>query len=147
MVIAMDTPVTLHPLYNTQETVAQALYLIFSPLINIEEDGTISSNLAASWVVNESNTAITITLKEGVKWHDGTPLTTDDVLYTLDQIKNIPDSPYRNAVANLQESVKLDETTFKLVYKGSYSGVLQTLFFPIIPEHIYNVTGADTLSH
>ena len=48
MVIAMDTPVTLHPLYNTQETVEQALYLIFSPLINIEEDGTISSNLAES---------------------------------------------------------------------------------------------------
>ena len=145
MVIAMDTPVTLHPLYNTQETVAQALYLIFSPLINIEEDGTISSNLAESWAVNESNTAITITLKEGVKWHDGTPLTTDDVIYTLEQIKNIPDSPYRNAVTNLQESVKIDETTFKLVYKGSYSGVLQTLFFPIIPEHIYNVSGADTL--
>ncbi|ADZ83779.1 peptide ABC transporter substrate-binding protein [Cellulosilyticum lentocellum] len=146
MVIAMDTPVTLHPLYNTQETVEQALYLIFSPLINIEENGTISSNLAESWVVNESNTAITITLKKDIKWHDGMSLTTDDVLYTLNQIKAIPDSPYKDTVANLQEMVKLDDTTFKLVYKGSYSGVLQTLFFPVIPEHIYNVSGEDTLN-
>lgn len=146
MVIAMDTPVTLHPLYNTQETVGQALFLIFSPLVNIEENGTISSNLAESWVVNESNTAITITLKQGIKWHDGMSLTTDDVLYTLNQIKAISDSPYKDTVANLQDVVKIDETTFKLVYKGSFSGVLQTLFFPVIPEHIYNVTGADTLN-
>lgn len=146
MVIAMETPITLHPLYNTQETVGQALFLLFNPLVTIEENGMVSSHLAESWVVNESNTAITITLRQGVKWHDGMPLTTDDVIYTVNQIKTISDSPYKDTVANLQDIVKIDETTFKMVYKSSFSGVLQTLFFPVIPEHIYNVTGADTLN-
>ena len=143
MVLAMDTPKTLHPLYNTQNNVAQALHLIFSPLVNIEEDGTISSNLAESWVVNETQTAVTITLKSGVTWHDGTPLTSDDVLFTLSQIKAIPDCPYQNAVSNILSTEKIDSTTFKIIYKQSFSGVLQALFFPVIPKHIYGVPAEE----
>ncbi len=145
MVIAMVKPTTLHPLYSTEPSAQQALNLIFSSLINIEENGTISSNLAESWVINETNTAVTITLKQGIKWHDGTSLTTDDVIYTLNQISAIVDSPYKEAVNNIQSLVKIDETTFKIVYKQSFSGILQTLFFPVIPKHIYDVTGEETL--
>ena len=146
MVIAMNTPKTLNPLYNTQANVEQALYLIFSPLVNIKEDGSISANLAKSWVTNEDNTAVTITLKEGLTWHDGMPLTSDDVIFTLGKIQTIADSPYKQAVENLQTVEKIDSTTFKIVYKQSFSSVLQTLFFPVIPEHIYNVENSDSMS-
>lgn len=146
MVIAMNTPKTLHPLYNTQANVEQALYLIFSPLVNIEEDGSISSNLAESWVVNENNTAVTITLKQGVTWHDGTPLTSDDVIFTLSQIQAIADCPYKQAVTNLQTVEKIDQTTFKIIYKQRFSGILQTLFFPVIPKHIYEVPNSQDMS-
>ena len=146
MVIAMNTPKTLNPLYNTQANVEQALYLIFSPLVNIKEDGSISANLAKSWVTNEDNTAVTITLKEGLTWHDGMPLTSDDVIFTLGKIQTIADSPYKQAVENLQTVEKIDSTTFKIVYKQSFSSVLQTLFFPVIPEHVYNVENSDSMS-
>lgn len=146
MVIAMNTPKTLNPLYNTQANVEQALYLIFSPLINVKEDGSISENLAKSWIVNENNTAVTITLKEGLTWHDGTPLTSDDVIFTLGQIRVIADCPYKQAVDNMQTVEKIDSTTFKIIYKQSFSGVLQTLFFPVIPEHIYNVENSESMS-
>ncbi len=146
MVIAMNTPKTLHPLYNTQANIEQALYLIFSPLVNIEEDGSISANLAESWVVNEDNTAVTITLKQGVTWHDGRPLTSDDVIFTLNQIQAIADCPYEQAVTNLQAVEKIDQTTFKIIYKQRFSGVLQTLFFPVIPKHIYEVPNSQEMS-
>lgn len=146
IVIAMNTPKTLHPLYNTQENVAQALYLMFSPLVNIEEDGSISANLAESWVPNENNTSVTITLKQDVTWHDGVALTSDDVIFTLEQIKTITDSPYKQAVSNLQTVEKIDETTFKIVYKQSFSGILQTLFFPVIPKHIYDVPDSSNMN-
>lgn len=146
MIIAMNSPDTLNPLYNTQANVQQALYLIFSPLINIQEDGTITGNLAESWVINEQGTVVTITLNEGIKWHDGNPLTTDDVLFTLDQIKKIDNSPYKIAVENIASVEKIDHTTFKIIYKQAFSGILQTLFFPVIPKHIYNVEGNDSLN-
>lgn len=139
LVIAMNTPKTLNPLYNTQSNVEQALYLIFSPLINIEEDGSISRGLAESWIVNESQTAVTVTLRQGLLWHDGQPITSDDVLFTLEQIQKIPESPYRQSVENIQSMEKIDPVTFKIIYKQGFSGVLATLFFPVIPQHIYEV--------
>lgn len=145
LMIAMNTTKTMNPLYNTQANVEQALYLIFSPLVNIEEDGSVSSNLAESWVVNEDQTAVTITLRQGLTWHDGAPLTSDDVIFTMNQIVKIPDCPYKLAVTNMQTVEKIDEITFKIIYKQSFSGVLQTLFFPIIPEHIYNVEQSDSM--
>lgn len=146
MVIAMNTPKTLNPLYNTQANVEQALYLLFSPLVNVKEDGFISDNLAKSWIINENNTAVTVTLKEGLTWHDGMPLTSDDVIFTLGKIQAIADSPYKQAVENLQTVERIDSTTFKMVYKQSFSGILQTLFFPVIPEHIYNVENSDSMN-
>lgn len=139
MIIAMNTPTTLHPLYNVPENVQQVLFLIFSPLVNIEENGTISSNLAKSWVVNETETAVTITLRNDIKFHDGTPLTTADVIYTLQQIQQIPDSPYKSSVENIASMEAVDAYTLKIIYKQAFSGVLQTLFFPVIPKHIYDV--------
>ena len=139
MVLGMDTPITLNPLYNTKSSVEQILYLIFSPLINIEEDGSVTANLAESWIINENNTSITITLRDDVKWQDGQMLTTDDVIYTMQEIKSIPDSPYKEVMKNVQEVVKVDATTFKIIYRTSFSSVLQTLFFPVIPKHIYDV--------
>ena len=139
MILAMNTPTTLHPLYNLPENVQQVLMLVFSPLINIEENGTISSNIAKSWMVNETETAVTITLRDDVRFHDGQPLTTADVIYTLQQIQQIPDSPYKSAVDNIASMEPIDTYTLKIVYKQAFSGILQTLFFPVIPKHIYDV--------
>jgi len=146
LIIAMNTTKTLNPLYNTQANVEQALYLIFSPLVNIEEDGTVSPNLAQSWVVNEEQTAITITLNQGLTWHDGQPLTSDDVIFTLNKIAQIPDCPYRQAAQNIQSMEKIDSTTFKIIYKQGFSSVLQTLFFPVVPKHIYDVENSGNMS-
>ena len=146
LILAMNTPTTLNPLYNTQKNVQQALYLLFSPLINIEENGTVSANLASSWMLNDSSTVLTLTLNPNIKWHDNTPLTTEDVLFTLEQIQKINDSPYKKTVENIASFEKVDETTLKIVYKQPFSGVLQTLFFPVIPKHIYNVPESSSLN-
>lgn len=140
LTIAMNKTKTFNPLYNTQANVEQALYLLFSPLINIQEDGTIKSNLAQSWVVNPEQTAVTITLRGNVVWHDGKPVTSDDVIFTLNQIALIPDCPYKQATKNIQAVEKIDDTTFKITYRQSFSSLLQTLFFPVIPAHIYGVS-------
>lgn len=146
MSIAMDVPTTLNPLYNTQKNVEQALYLIFSPLINVEENGTISANVAHSWIVNESNTAITLTLDSTIKWHDGKTLTTDDVIFSIEQIQAIADTPYKKAAENIASMEKIDQATMKIFYKQPFSGILQTLFFPVIPKHIYDVPESSAMT-
>ncbi len=144
--LSMQAPTSLNPLYTSSKSVQQVLYLLFSPLVNIEEDGQISGNLASSWHINETNTALTLTLNQGLMWHDGVPLTTEDVLFTIEQIQKMSQSPYKLAVENIANVEKVDDTTLKINYKQSFSGILQTLFFPIIPKHIYEVENNGDLN-
>jgi len=51
------------------------------PQIRIE---SIKPDLATRWEWNEDGTALTFTLRQGVKWHDGQPFTAKDVLCTID---------------------------------------------------------------
>lgn len=146
MILAMNAPTTLNPLYNTQKNVQQSLYLIFNPLVNIEENGTISANIASSWMMNQNNTALTLTINSNIKWHDGTPLTTEDVIFSMQQIQKINDCPYKKAVENVLGFEKVDDTTMKVLYRQPFSGTLQTLFFPVIPKHIYDVPESNSLN-
>ncbi|WP_337970435.1 ABC transporter substrate-binding protein, partial [Virgibacillus salexigens] len=45
-------------------------------------------NLAKEWEINEDQTEITLTLEEGVTWHDGDPFTAEDVVYTYKAISS-----------------------------------------------------------
>src|SRR4030066_684928 len=58
--------------------------LQFDPLDNTK----IVGDLAKSWKFSKDGRTITFKLHEGVKWHDGKPFTSEDVLYTLNRTKN-----------------------------------------------------------
>ena len=56
-------------------------------------DGKIEGALAQSWEISPDKTKITFTMREGLKWSDGQPLTVDDVVFTYNDIylnENIP---------------------------------------------------------
>ncbi|HEX4298709.1 MAG TPA: ABC transporter substrate-binding protein [Devosia sp.] len=57
---------------------------IYEGLTRIEEDGSVVPLLAKSWDISPDGLSYTFHLQTGVKFHDGTPLTADDVKYSLD---------------------------------------------------------------
>lgn len=139
LTLGMKNPVTLNPIYNMDQNVQQNLYLIFDTLVNIEEDGSVTPNIAKSWTYNQQEKALVVQLREDVKWHDGKQLTAEDVVFTLETIQKAAESPYKLTVQNLANVQAIDRTTLKISYRQDFSGVYQTLFFPVIPKHIYNV--------
>ena len=59
------------------------LEMIFSSLLGVEQDSqTLQPELAVEWDASPDATVFTFTLAEGVTWHDGTPFTVDDVIWT-----------------------------------------------------------------
>jgi peptide/nickel transport system substrate-binding protein len=64
---------------------------IFEGLTQIDKDGAVQPALAKSWEISEDGLVYTFHLNEGVKFHDGTDLTADDVKFTLDR-NRAPDS-------------------------------------------------------
>ncbi|OOB80384.1 MAG: hypothetical protein BEN19_05205 [Epulopiscium sp. Nuni2H_MBin003] len=140
LMLSMHVPQTLHPIYNTDETVAQVMNLMFDTLFNIEPDGSVSYNIAKHFTINEQNNSITIVLHDDIMWHDGEILDAYDVVFSINTIKNATESIYKSNVANMSYATVTAPNTVKIFYNQPFSGILQTLFFPVIPEHVYSVS-------
>lgn len=73
-------------------------------------------NLAESWEYNDDATELTFTLREGVRWSDGEPFTSDDVVFALNDIYNDHDlSPV--AATNPGTAEKIDDYTVQISFE------------------------------
>ncbi|CAL9372990.1 Oligopeptide-binding protein AppA [Streptomyces sp. enrichment culture] len=87
-----------------------------------------------SW--NEKGTELTVTLREGVKWTDGRPFTADDVVFTLDMVR---ENPTMNSTGFSGKATAVGDTQVKITFdKPSFSEGPQILGkFWIVPKHIW----------
>ncbi len=94
--------------------------------------------LAESHELADDLSSISFTLRDGLKWSDGEPLTVDDVVFTYDYLTKFPALDF-NSVSQLMESVeKFDERTVRFNLKQPNSLVATTIVaMPIVPEHIW----------
>lgn len=65
---------------------ASRYYNLYDPLVRVNPDFSQSPALALKWTPNATRTVWEVKLRPGVKWHDGTPFTADDVIFTLRQM-------------------------------------------------------------
>ncbi|NPC97604.1 ABC transporter substrate-binding protein [Nocardioides sp. zg-DK7169] len=89
VVDVLSEPDSLDPFYrNTAET--QRYYrLVYSSLLQWNEDGTLEPDLAAEMPeVSKDGLTWTVTLREGVTFHDGSPLTASDVVHTIEEAQD-----------------------------------------------------------
>ena len=75
---------TLNPAVNTQGGMQQAAGLLFSGLVEIDDRARPVPELATRWDVRDGGRTYEFTLAEGVKWHDGKPLTAADVKFSFE---------------------------------------------------------------
>ncbi|APV49922.1 hypothetical protein BWI17_09630 [Betaproteobacteria bacterium GR16-43] len=81
--------------------------------------------LAVSWS-QPLSTTWRFKLREGVKFHDGTPFTADDVVFSVDRALS-PTSQMRTAIQGVESARKVDELTVDLVMKEPNPALLQHL--------------------
>lgn len=112
--------------------------LVFASLLEKDETGDVAW-LAESWKVEGSN--YTFTLFPDTKFHDGTPLTTEDIAFTLDYFRQYP--PVTNTLGAgdkyLVDSYSIvDERTITITVKEPTADTLSSLgSFVILPKHIW----------
>jgi len=103
--------------------------------------GEVIGDLAKSWEVSDDALTYTFTLHEGVEWADGQPLTSEDVVWSINRMID-PDEP-RPRVGLLRPAVDyveaIDDLTFKIVLKfpsGSFLPFLAVDYMKIMPKHV-----------
>jgi ABC-type transport system substrate-binding protein len=89
------------------------LHAVFDTLVSISpEDGSLLPRLATEWEATEE--AITLTLREGVEFQDGTPFDAEAVAFNLDRARSDPDSNITEMVAAIDGVEVVDDLTVEL---------------------------------
>lgn len=135
--ISMRMPKTLNPLINEDCTVDSILKLVFEPLFNISNDNLKPiPNLVSSYEMYDDGKTVIINMKDNIYWHDGNPITSKDVIFSLDVIRNASNSLYKGALDKVYSYSNKDNQVI-INYIEPYSFFLYNLCFPIIPSHYY----------
>ena len=125
---------TLNPLLAASEPEQAVSRLLFSSLYNYDVTGALHTDLVESMTVKDDK-VYTIKLRNAV-WHDGKKLTAEDVVYTINLIKN-PQvrSPLRVNWLDISARA-IDDSTVEFMLPAVYAGFSHALTFPVIPKHI-----------
>lgn len=111
--------------------------LLFAGLTAHDENNNVVPGLAESWTFDESTDTYKFTLREGLTFHDGEPLTARDVKFTIESIMN-PANGSENA-SNFEDvkSIKvIDDTHIDIQLDAPNVAMLDYLTIGILPEHL-----------
>lgn len=102
--------------------------LIFDTLVDIETDGTIVAGLATEWTAVDDVTW-DFTLREGVEFHDGTPLDAAAVKFVLDRSREQPQgAAFLGVIADVEE---VDAMTVRVTLSRPFAAILNNLATPV----------------
>ncbi len=127
---------TANPLYASSSADAAASKLVFAGLFTYDGNNKLTGDLASSLQVDEKGTTYTVMLRDNIYWHDGTPVTASDVVYTYRLIQN-PDA--KSALNSSWLGIKIEQTNDRVVtfqLPTPLSAFPHSLTNGILPEHI-----------
>ncbi|MBI4720641.1 MAG: hypothetical protein HY770_05380 [Chitinivibrionia bacterium] len=117
------------------------LGLIYDNLLDYNENQEIIPVLAKSYSISDDHLRITVTLNDSIYWHDGVPITSEDVKFTMDKIRDpaIPALNKQGYFDKLDHVEIVDDKTVVFVWKEPYAPSLHALAqLAPIPKHIYD---------
>lgn len=139
-------PKFLNPLFSsTNEVDSDATALIYSRLFTYNEKRELVPDLAERYTVSDDHKIYDVTLKSGLRWSDGEPLTANDVLFTFETIQNPEVGSPLSASFQGVKIQKINERTIRFTLKQPFAPFIHTLVTGIIPEHVWGTI--DNPSH
>ncbi len=140
----VGTPTLVNPVLALSDADKDIVSLVYSGLMRKTPDGTFIPDLAESYTISPDGMTYTFVMKKNVKFHDGTPVTADDVLFTIAKIKDpLIKSPRRVGWEGVTVE-KTDANTVVFTLKQPFISFMDNTTIGILPTHIWkNVTEAE----
>lgn len=145
--LRVSTPaeiLSVDPAYDNSGLGQAVLRNIFDPLVERDETGTIVGVAAESWEVL-SDTVWEFKLREGMTFHNGDPVTSEDVAFTINRILDESnESPLAPFISAIQEAEAVDPSTVHIITARPYTALLVVLpSAPIVPKSVIEEIGED----
>jgi peptide/nickel transport system substrate-binding protein len=114
----IQEPTALDPTADATASIATTLRdNVYEGLVRLDGSGNLIGSLAKSWDVSQDAKTITFHLQSGVKWHDGSPFTAQDVKFAWERAADAntkPVNPHRDYWAPMQSVEPVDDNTIKV---------------------------------
>jgi peptide/nickel transport system substrate-binding protein len=137
-VLMTNEPKSLSLIGKTDRNAEIVAAQIADGLLQYDADLSLQPALADSWEFSADQLTLTFHLRTDVRWHDGTPFQAEDVVSTVNLIRD-PATENRSFGPKLDHMVSIsaiDEHTVTVVYDQASPDVLHAWWFPIIPGHL-----------
>ena len=122
---------SLDPIWNGSYIVRNHGYMVYDTLFAVDDTFQVRPQMAESWQVSEDGLVTTIRLREGLLWHDGTPVTADDCIASLERWQ-VRDSMGQKLAAFLEQYRAVDQRTFQIVLKERFGPLLEAIGKPSV---------------
>ena len=139
----VGNPRFINPVLAISEADKNLVALIYSGLVRITPQGELENDLAEEVTISDDRRIYTVRIHPNVRFHDDTPVTAEDVIFTLQKITNPAiKSPRRGNWEGIAIN-KIDEQTVSFTLKQPYAPFIHNLTVGILPKHIWKNVSDD----
>ncbi len=133
---------SLNPLYMENSSYFYFSKLIYEGLFEYDEKLEPVPCLSSTYTISEDGKSIDLTLKEGVKFHNGELLTPEDVIFTIEMMKKAGGESYfkklnQSSLLPTNQIIaakRISDNKLTIIFKEPFAYILDILTFPIMPE-------------
>ncbi|MBI5421296.1 MAG: peptide ABC transporter substrate-binding protein [Parcubacteria group bacterium] len=135
----------LNPVLASNENEDTLINLLYRGLFDVDNNGAIVPDLAQGYEIQNKGAVWIVTLKENLVWQDGKPLTSDDVVFTVNLIHDLENkTPLQYSWQGVNVE-KITERKIKFSIPNPYAFFLANLKLKIIPKHIFESVPKESL--
>jgi len=125
-----------NPLYATSTPDVAVSRLVFSGLLKYDVENKLIGDLASSWQVSPNGRRYTVSLKQGIKWHDGKPFSAGDVVFTYHTIQDVEAQSHLFTSWQGITVTKQDDYTVLFDLPSQLAAFPHALTNGIVPQHL-----------
>ena len=131
--LSMINPKTINPINNTDQSVGYVMDLVYDSLFTIDSNYNAVPQLVERYTILGDGKSMEVKLKDA-KWHNGNPITSSDVAFTVNSINSSQTSPYKALIGNISDISVIDSKNFRINFKSPSAFSIDTLIFPIVSK-------------
>ncbi|MFE9959286.1 ABC transporter substrate-binding protein [Micromonospora sp. NPDC005299] len=144
LVVAQSSDIlTMDPSVDTSPISLNAFKNVYDQLTDISADGDVAPQLASSWDSSADATTWTFTIRTNASFHDGTPVTVDDVIWTYKKIIADTKSPVNTYLSDVADIERVSDEQIRFKLKKPFAPFdRQVSLISIMPQKAYEKMGA-----